>query len=113
LAAVGVLLLFGFALSWVGVAIGSLIGNVEAVQTAGMTLVMPLTFLSSAFVPTSTMPAVVRAFAENQPITHVIDAVRGLVLGTPSGTAIWLAIAWCCAIAVVLAPLSVRRYQRL
>jgi ABC transporter DrrB family efflux protein len=75
LQAVGLLLLFGLAMSWIGVAIGLLVRNVEAVQNLTMTLVFPITFLSSAFVPPQTMPSVLRIFVANQPMTHVVDAV--------------------------------------
>jgi ABC transporter DrrB family efflux protein len=113
LGALGVLLLFGFAVSWIGVAIATLTRSAEAVQNASMTVVMPLTFLSSAFVPTATMPPLLRSFAHNQPITKVIDAVRGFLLGRPNATATLLAVGWCAAIVLVFAPLAIARYRRL
>lgn len=79
------LLVFGFALSWVGIAVALLVRNAEAVQNLMMTLVFPLTFLSSAFVPAATIPALLRVFVTNQPMTQVIDAVRALVLDRPAG----------------------------
>src|SRR5688500_12548364 len=82
LAAIGIMLLFGFALSWLGVAAGALVRTPEALQGIIFAVVFPLTFVSSAFVLTSTMPDWMRVFAENQPMTHVVKAVRDLTLGT-------------------------------
>jgi ABC transporter DrrB family efflux protein len=110
--ALGLLLAFGFALSWVGIAVALLVRNAEAVQNLMMTLVFPLTFLSSAFVPAATMPALLRAFVANQPMTHVIDAVRALVLDRPAGPETWLTLAWSAGIVAVFAPLAVLAYGR-
>jgi ABC-2 type transport system permease protein/oleandomycin transport system permease protein len=84
LAAVGLLLLFGFALSWVFALVGLSVANAESAQAASFPLLFPLVFASSAFVPTATMPGPLRAFAEHQPVTAVVDAVRALVLGGPT-----------------------------
>jgi ABC-2 type transport system permease protein len=111
-AAVGLLLLLGFAFSWIGATIGLAVRNVEAVQSAGFIWLFPLIFASSAFVPTSTMPSGLRAFAENQPITKIVDAVRAWMLGTPVGSSGWIAIVWCVGILAVFVPLSVRVYRR-
>jgi ABC-type multidrug transport system permease subunit len=86
--------------------------NVEAVQSAGFIWLFPLIFASSAFVPASTVPAGLRAFAENQPITKIVDAVRAWMLGTPVGSSGWIAIVWCVGILAVFVPLSVRVYRR-
>jgi len=112
LAGVGLLLLLGFVFSWIGATIGLAVKNVEAVQSAGLIWIFPLIFASSAFVPTSTMPAGLRAFANNQPITHVVDAVRGWFLGTPVGSHAWISIVWCLGILVVFVALAVRVYRR-
>ena len=112
IAAIGLLLLTGFAFSWIGAAIGLAIRNVEAVQSAGLIWLFPLIFASSAFVPTSTMPAGLRAFAQHQPITYIVDATRGWLLGTPVGNSGWYAMAWTVGIVVVFVPLSVRVYRR-
>ncbi len=112
LGAAGLLLLVSFALSWISATIGLLVRNVEAVQSAGFVWLFPLTFASSAFVPTSSMPGVLRAFAEHQPITQVVNAVRALVLDRPVGSAGWQAVVWCLAILAVFVPLSVRFYRR-
>jgi ABC-2 type transport system permease protein/oleandomycin transport system permease protein len=111
-AAIGLLLLLSFAFSWIGAAIGLAVRNVEAVQSAGFIWLFPLTFASSAFVATATMPAGLRAFADNQPITNMVDAVRGWTLGTPVHSAGWIAVVWCIGIIVVFVPLSVAAYRR-
>jgi ABC-2 type transport system permease protein/oleandomycin transport system permease protein len=111
LAGVGMLLLLGFVFSWIGATIGLAVKNVEAVQSAGLIWLFPLIFASSAFVPTSTMPAGLRAFANNQPITHVVDSVRDWFLGVPVGSQAWIAVVWCVGILVVFITLSVRVYR--
>ena len=110
--ALGLLLGFGFALSWVGIAAALLVRNAEAVQNLMMTLVFPLTFLSSAFVPAASMPALLRVLVANQPMTHVIDAVRALVLDRPAGPEVWLTLAWSAAIVALFAPSAVVAYGR-
>ena len=110
--AIGLLLLMSFAFSWIGATVGLAVRNVEAVQSAGFIWLFPLTFASSAFVPTASMPAGLRAFANNQPITHIINAVRAWSLGVPVGSNAWLALVWCAGIVVVFVPLSVRLYRR-
>ncbi len=112
LAALGILLLFGLAISWIGVAVGLFVRNVEAVQNVTMTLVFPLTFLSSAFVPPQTMPAILRIFVVNQPMTQVVDSVRGLLLANASPSAETASVVWCLAIVIVFAPLAVFAYGR-
>ena len=87
--------------------------SVEAVQSAGFIWLFPLTFASSAFVPTSTMPGWLRAFAERQPITQVVDAVRGFLLDEPVGSAGWQALTWCVGILLVFVPLAVSLYRRM
>ncbi len=110
--AIGLMLLFSFAFSWIGATIGLLLRSVEAVQQAGFIWLFPLTFASSAFVQTDGMPGPLRAFANHQPITQVIDAVRGLLLDQPVGSAGWQALAWCVGILLVFVPLSVSLYRR-
>jgi ABC-2 type transport system permease protein/oleandomycin transport system permease protein len=112
LAALLVLLLFGFALSWVFALIGLAVPNAEAAQAASFPLLFPLVFASSAFVPTATMPGPLRAFAEHQPVTAVVDAVRALVLGGPTAGPVVTSLLWSLAILAVAAPLAVRRYRR-
>jgi ABC-2 type transport system permease protein/oleandomycin transport system permease protein len=86
--------------------------SVEAVQSAGFIWLFPLTFASSAFVQTDGMPGWLQAFANNQPITQVVDAVRGFLLGQPVGSHGWQALAWCLGILLVFVPLSVSLYRR-
>jgi ABC transporter DrrB family efflux protein len=112
LAALGMLLLFSFSFSWVGAVLGLAFRSAEAVQAAGFVCLFPLTFASSAFVPLATMPGWLRAFAEAQPITKVVGAVRAWVLGRPAGTGGWMALAWCLGILVVAVLLSLRLYRR-
>jgi len=110
-AAVGLLLLLGFAFSWIGATVGLAVRNVEAVQSAGFIWLFPLIFASSAFVPTATMPAGLRAFANNQPITQIVDASRSWFLGTPVHSHGWIAVVWCVGIIALFVPLSVRVYR--
>jgi ABC-type multidrug transport system permease subunit len=112
LAGLGLLLLLGFAVSWVGVTVGMLLRTPEAVQAAMFIAVFPFTFASSAFVPTETMPSWLRAFAEHQPMTQVVNALRAFVLGQSAASAAWQGLAWSLAILVVFFPVSVWLYQR-
>jgi ABC-2 type transport system permease protein/oleandomycin transport system permease protein len=111
-AALLVLLLFGFALSWVFALIGLSVANAESAQAAAFPLLFPLVFASSAFVPTATMPGPLRAFAEHQPVTAAVDAVRALVLGGPTTGPVLTSLAWSIGILGVAAPLAVHRYRR-
>jgi ABC transporter DrrB family efflux protein len=111
--AFALLTLFGFALSWVGAAIGMAVSSQEAAQSAGFVIIWPLIFASSAFVPPSTMPSGLREFVENQPLTHIVDAERSLFLHQPVGSQLWLSIVWCVGIGAVFALLSARTFARL
>lgn len=102
----GVLLLFTFAFSWLSAVIGLLAKSVEAVQWIGFVLVFPLTFASSTFVPTEGMPRFLRLFAENQPITHVIETIRAYMVGAPVGNHAWAAVIWCVGLIAVCVPLA-------
>ena len=108
----GLLLLIGFAFSWVFAFAGLVASTPEAAQSIGFIAIFPLTFISSAFVPVSTMPAGLRAFAHVNPFTIMVDAVRALWLGEPAGTHVWGAVVWALVILGVFAPLAVRRYRR-
>ena len=112
LAAVGLLLLLSFAFSWIGATVGLGIRNVEAVQSAGFIWLFPLTFASSAFVPTQSMPDWLQGFADNQPISRIVDAVRGFVLGRADAGSAWASLGWCSAISVVFLTLAVLLYRR-
>ena len=111
-AAIGLLLLLSFAFSWIGATIGLMVRSVEAVQSAGFIWLFPLTFASSAFVRTDSMPGWLQTFADHQPMTQVIDAVRGLLLDQSVGSHGWQALAWCMGILLVFVPLSVSLYRR-
>ena len=111
-AGAGLLLLTSFAFSWISATIGLLVRSVEAAQSAGFVWLFPLTFASSAFVPTSSMPGWLRAFAEHQPVTIIVNAVRGLLLNKPDAATIWLALAWCFGILVIFIPLAIWAYGR-
>jgi ABC transporter DrrB family efflux protein len=112
LAAVGLLLLLSFAFSWIGASVGLLVRSVEAAQSGGFIWLFPLTFASSAFVRPENMAGWLRPFAENQPFSVIVDAVRSLFLGQPVGSKGWIALAWLTGLVVVFAPLSVRLYEK-
>jgi ABC-2 type transport system permease protein len=97
LAALGILLLFVLAISWLSAVLGLLANSTDAASGFSF-FMMFLPYISSAFVPTNTMPRFLHLFAEHQPVTPVIETLRGLLLGTPIGNSAWLAIAWCLAI---------------
>ena len=103
---------FGLTLCVVSMCIGLVLRQEEAVQAFGMIWLFPLTFVSSAFVPVATMPGWLQAFAVNQPITHVINALRSLALGTPMGDNLWLSLVWMVGAVVIFMPLAVRAYKR-
>jgi ABC transporter DrrB family efflux protein len=111
-AAAGILVLTSFAFSWISALIGLLVNSVEAAQSAGFIWLFPLTFASSAFVPPTSMPDWLRAFVERQPVSLIVNAVRGLLLNTPDAPTIWRALAWCVGILVVFIPLAVWAYGR-
>lgn len=108
----GIVLLFTFALSWLSAIMGLVAKTVEAVQWIGFIVIFPLTFASAAFAPTDTMPKGLRIFAENQPITHVIEAVRAYMIGAPVGNHATLAVVWCVGILVVAAPFAVYLFRK-
>jgi ABC transporter DrrB family efflux protein len=110
--AFGLLLLCGFAFSWIGALLGMIAPNAEGVQAFGFTVLFPLTFASSAFVPTQTMPAWLRVFAEHQPVSVIINGARELLLGQSFGATSLQAFAWCAGILAVFAPVAVTLYRR-
>lgn len=110
LAAVGILLLTSFAFSWISATIGLAVNTVEAAQSAGFIWLFPLTFASSIFVPTKTMPLWLRGFAEHQPVSVIANAVRGLLLNQADPTTVWAAVGYCVAMLVLFVPLAVRAY---
>jgi ABC-2 type transport system permease protein len=109
---IGLAVLFTLAISWLSAILGLFVKSLEAAQWAGFVVIFPLTFISSAFVPTDTMPAVLQAFAENQPLTHVINATRSWLVGTPMNGAAWQAALWCLVIIVISVPVTTWIFKR-
>jgi ABC-2 type transport system permease protein len=103
---------FTLAISCLSAILGLMVKTLEAAQWMGFVVIFPLTFVSSAFVPTSTMPAALRFFAENQPLTHVINSMRAWLVGTPLGNSAWLAFIWCIATILVSVPLTAWMFRR-
>ena len=106
------LLFFGYAFSWVFALLGILVSSPEAANSLGFIAVFPLTFISSAFVPTDSMPGALEWFAEINPFTIVVEAMRSLWIGAPAGNYVWGAFVWSAVILVIFAPLAVARYRR-
>jgi ABC-2 type transport system permease protein len=104
-------LLFGLALSWVSAAIGLAVHDVEAAQMAGVMWTFPVTFTSSAFVPVDSMPGWLQAWADINPVTVTVDAVRNLLLDRPAATDVVQALLWAAVILAVFVPLALRRYR--
>jgi ABC transporter DrrB family efflux protein len=111
-AGIFLLLLFGYAFSWVFAFIGLISSSPEAAQSVGFILIFPLTFVSSAFVPPATMPAALQWFAEWNPFTITVNAIRALFIGDPAGNTVWGAVAWSLGIAVAFAVMAVWLYKR-
>ena len=109
---IALLLLIGYAFSWVFAFIGLSSSSPEASNAWGFTILFPLTFVSSAFVPVDSMPNWLQPIAEHNPFSTMVDAARALFIGTPAGNDIWLALLWTLAIIAVFAPLSAWRYRR-
>jgi ABC transporter DrrB family efflux protein len=112
IAMVALATVFGISICCIAAWTGLAIGDEESVQAFGLIWLFPLTFLSSAFVPISTMPGWLQAFANNQPVTYVVDTMRALALGGPVADNLWKSIAWLAGIFIVFIPLSVRAYRR-
>ena len=104
-------LLLGYAFSWIFALVGLYSSSPETANAIGFTLIFPLTFASSVFVPVDSMPDGLRQFAEANPFTTISDAVRSLWLGTPAHTDVWMAFVWCFALTAIFAPLAVARYR--
>jgi ABC-2 type transport system permease protein/oleandomycin transport system permease protein len=111
-AGVGILILFGFAFSWIAALIGLSVPNAEVAQSAGFIWLFPLTFASSAFVPVDSMPDGLKAFAEHQPVTYTVNAIRELWLGVDAGNAILWSIVWSLGLLAIFAPLATLKYRR-
>ncbi|MFC7721296.1 ABC transporter permease [Nonomuraea recticatena] len=111
LAVAGILILFTLALTWIAVIPGLSAKTMEGASAFSYPLIF-LPFLSSAFVPTDTMPGPVRFFAENQPVTSIVNAVRDLFTQQPVGTDIWIALGWCVGILIVAYLFAMNTYRR-
>jgi ABC transporter DrrB family efflux protein len=111
LAGIFLCLLLGYAFSWIFALIGLYSSAPETANAIGFTLIFPLTFASSVFVPVESMPDGLRQFAEANPFTTISDAVRSLWLGTPANSDVWMSFVWCAALIAIFAPLAVARYR--
>ena len=107
----GILVVFTLALTWIAVIAGLLAGSVDGASAFSYPLIF-LPFLSSAFVPTASMPAPVRWFAENQPVTAIVDAIRALLFGQPAGAGLWVGLAWCLGALGAAYAVSMLVYRR-
>ncbi|MEP7060165.1 MAG: ABC transporter permease [Actinomycetota bacterium] len=112
IAAALLVMLFGFAMSWIFATLGLALGDPESAQAAAFPVLAPLVFASSAFVPVDKMPGWLQVFANHQPVSITVNAVRALTLGGPTATSVWQALAWMVGILVVFATLSVRIYRK-
>jgi ABC-2 type transport system permease protein len=111
LAVIGILALFTLALTWIAAIAGLSAKTVDGASAFSYPLLF-LPFLSSAFVPTETMPAAVRAFAQNQPVTSIVNSIRALLSGQPVGNELWTALIWCAGVTTVAYFFAMRAYRR-
>jgi ABC-2 type transport system permease protein len=107
----GILLLLTLALTWIALIPGLTAKTVDGASAFSYPLIL-LPFVSSAFVPTETMPGPVRVFAENQPVTSIVNAIRDLLTGQPVGSDIWFALAWCVGLLAVAYAIAMAIYRR-
>ena len=112
IAGIGLVLLFGYAMAWVYAFFGLIASSPESASALITIVIFPLTFVSSVYVPTGSMPAIFRAIANANPITTIVDALRALWLDAPAGTDIWVGLLWCAGITAVFAVLATARYRR-
>lgn len=111
LGVIGILMAYTLALTWVAVVAGLAAKTIDGASAFSYPLIF-LPFISSAFAPTDTMPGPVRWFAENQPVTSIVDAIRALLAQQPVGASVWVALAWCAGILVVAAGIAVTLFRR-
>lgn len=112
IAAIGVMVLFGLSMCWIFAIVGLVVANAEAAQAAAFPFIAPLVFASNAFVPVATMPGWLRWWAERQPVSVTVRAVRSLMLGTDPTAYVWGSIAWSLGIMAVMAPIAIRKYRK-
>lgn len=105
-------MLTSFVFSWLAALVGLLLRSVEAVQQTGLIWILPFVFVSSAFVPISTLPDWLRAFADHQPVSLMMDAVCGLLFDQSDSSTIGQALVWCVGLLIVIIPLAVWAYGR-
>lgn len=113
LGALTLAVLFGFSIMWIMTIIGLSVKKTETAQMAGMIFMFPLTFASSAFVPTASMPSGLQWFAEHSPVTYAINTLRGLMISGNYSDTIWYMVAWIAAILIIAFPLAVRQYKKI
>jgi ABC-2 type transport system permease protein len=111
LAVAGILVLFTLTLTWIAVIAGLSAKSADGAGAFSYPIIF-LPFISSAFVPTASMPGPVRAFAENQPVTSIVNTIRNLFARQPAGHDIWIALAWCIGVLVVAYVLAMMTYRR-
>src|SRR5580698_8103488 len=111
LAVAGILILFTLALTWIAVIPGLTAKSLDGARALSYPLIF-LPFITSAFVPTATMPGPVRAFADNQPVTSIVNTIRDLLAQQPAGTGIWTALAWCAGILILGYAVAMATYHR-
>jgi ABC transporter DrrB family efflux protein len=112
LGALGLVLLFGYVMSWVFSTVGLIVGDPESAQAAAFPILALLVFASSAFVPVTSMPGWLQVFAEHQPVSVTTSAVRALALGGPTASYALQSLAWMVGIIAIFAPLAVRKYRK-
>jgi ABC-2 type transport system permease protein/oleandomycin transport system permease protein len=110
-AGIALLLFVGYAFSWVFAFIGLIASSPETANAYGFTILFPVTFVSSAFVPVQSMPSWLQPIAEHNPFTNMVNAARALFVGTPAGNQVWLATVWSIAIILAFSALAVWRYR--
>jgi ABC transporter DrrB family efflux protein len=110
IAGISLIILFGIALTWIGVFIGISVKDVETAQVAGFVWVFPLVFASSLYVPIATMPSWLQVFANINPVTPMVDTIRALSLGMSASDSLWKILAWDAGIILVFLPFALRRY---
>lgn len=112
LAIAGLVALFTLTFSWLAAIVGVIAKSIEAVQWLTFVIIFPLTFASTAFVPAESMGKYLRVFAENQPISHIIEALRSLMLDVPTGNHVWMSIAWCIGLMAFAIPFATWLFKR-
>lgn len=110
--AIAIAVLFGFAFSWISLAIGLGVKDPETAQVAGFLWTFPIVFASSVFVPMQTMPEWLQVFTKNQPLTQAVDAIRYLTTGVGSSDAVWITLLWIVGIIAVFGPIASRLFRR-